>query len=152
MQSVELILPLNNILKALCHHSYKYLLSHALSASHARSYHHSPLRHYTKGSIPTTKHVDVPNVDVLHKEKASVLPKRNIYSIPPNQQSTCTNSPSRNTPPVTRRISATAQSVLGGVKSFLMPISTSTSTNGNNNNNKSDSGNANQSGIGYRQT
>ena len=143
---------LNTFLKLYAISCKKYLLSHSFSASHARSYHHSPLRHYTNSSIPTTKHVDVPNVDVLHKEKASVLPKRNIYSNLPNQQSTCTNSPSRNTPPVTRRISATAQSVLGGVKSFLMPISTSTSTNGNNNNNKIDSGNANQSGISYRQT
>ena len=127
----------------------KKILSHSFSISHARSYHHSPLRHYTQSSIPTTKHVDLPNVEVLHKEKASVLPKRNILL---NQQSTCTSTPSRNTPPVSRRISATAQSVLGGVKSFLMPISTSTSTHGNHNNNKSDSGNANQSGTGYRQT
>ena len=130
----------------------KYLISRSFSVSQARSYHPSPLRHGAKNNVPTTNHVEIPNADVLQKEKASVLPKRNILL---NQQSTCTNSsgsPSRNTPPVTRRISATAQSVFGGVKSFLMPVSTSTSTNGNHNNNKSDCGNANQAGISYRQT
>ena len=44
---------------------------------------------------------------------------------PQTQEPDNRSSPSRSSPAVARKISATAQSVLGGVKSFLMPAPSS---------------------------
>ena len=59
------------------------------------------------------------------KDKAILTPKWNLHMNQQTNEQDIRASPSKGSPAVARKISATAQSVLGGVKSFLMPASNS---------------------------
>ena len=72
-----------------------------------------------------TKNAELTKTNDFIKEKAVLTPKWNLQMHPQPQEPDNRSSPSRSSPAVARKISATAQSVLGGVKSFLMPTSSS---------------------------
>ena len=72
-----------------------------------------------------TKNAELTKTNDFIKEKAILTPKWNIQMQSQTQEPDNRSSPSRSSPAVARKISATAQSVLGGVKSFLMPASSS---------------------------
>ena len=72
-----------------------------------------------------TKNADITKTNEFIKDKAVLTPKWNLHMSQQTNEPDIRASPSRGSPAVARKISATAQSVLGGVKSFLMPTSNS---------------------------
>ena len=72
-----------------------------------------------------TKNADITKTNEFIKDKAILTPKWNLHINQQTNEPDIRASPSRGSPAVARKISATAQSVLGGVKSFLMPASNS---------------------------
>ena len=103
----------------------------SLINSTGNSYDHSP---YRKNNDPLSMKADNTSPHEFTADKATVLPKRHIQMTQQTQQTITRRSPSRSSPAVARKISATAQSVLGGVKSLLMPTSMSSFSSSNNNN------------------
>lgn len=95
-------------------------------------YLHSPYRYDNKHSNLTTVLTETPSSHQFGSDKATVLPKRQMHMTQHAQQPINRGSPSRNSPAVARRITTTAQSVLGGVKNLLMPATLSSSINNNN--------------------
>ena len=110
------------------------------------AYYQDHYRYVSKNNDPSSMKAEVPSTHELTTEKATVFPKRHMQMTPQTQQMINRPSPSRNSPVVGRKLSATAQSVLGGVKNLLMPVPKSTMNNNINNNNVDT---AARSGIHY---
>ena len=104
-------------------------------------YIHSPYRYDNTHNNLTTVLTEPPSSHQFGCDKATVLPKRQIHMTQHAQQPINRGSPSRNSPAVARRITTTAQSVLGGVRNLLMPATLSSSINNNNSGDRSNSGN-----------
>ena len=132
-----LIENLKKIIKSMNHY-FKI----SISNNNQRSYHHSPYRYVRNNHDDITKNADIMKTNDVVKEKAILTPKWNLQINTQAQQADCRANPSRSSPAVARKLSATAQSVLGGVKSFLMPASQPSF-----NNNSHASGTPSNSGI-----